>query len=169
MDRQHLTAKLNEDGAKRFPKDRAAGVGIILSKAAQQKVTAHGSTGERVCYVRIKGPVCNLFIVAAYLPHRGRVSSCQDDTIVGLHEALKKASPKDCIILLVGDFNEQLPGNVANRTGNWVRGEPSRNAQKFWILCTCTTSTQLILTSNPSVARLFTPTCAQNPRKLDHK
>ena len=123
-------AKVNENGEKRFPKDRAAGVGIILSKAAQQKVTAFGSTGERVCYVRIQGPVCSLFIVAAYLPHRGRVAPDQDDTIADLHEALKKASTKDCIVLL-GDFNEQLPGNIANRTGKWVGGEPSKNAHKI--------------------------------------
>ena len=61
-------AKVGEDGEKRFPKDKAAGVGIILSKAAQAKVTAFGSISERVCYVRIEGPVCSLFVVATYFP-----------------------------------------------------------------------------------------------------
>lgn len=37
-----------------------------------------------VSYVRIEGPVCSLFIVAAYLPHRDRVAPCQDDTITDL-------------------------------------------------------------------------------------
>ena len=31
-------AKLDEEGNKRFPKDRAAGVGILLSEVAQKKV-----------------------------------------------------------------------------------------------------------------------------------
>ena len=105
-------------------------VDIMLSKTAEKKVMTFGSTGERVCYVRIAGPVCNLFIVAVYLPHRGRASPSQDDTIMDLHEALKKAPSKDCIILL-GDFNEQLPGSVENRTGKWVGGEPSQNASKI--------------------------------------
>ena len=123
-------AKMDTEGNKRFPKDRAAGVGIILSKAAQQKVMTFGSTGERVCYVRLAGPVCNLFIVASYLPHRGRASPNQEDTISDLHEALKQAPSQDCIVLM-GDLNEQLPANVANRTGKWVGGKPSKNASKI--------------------------------------
>ena len=123
-------AKLGEDGEKRFEKDRAAGVGILLSKRAQKKVLSFGSTGERVCYVRLEGPVCNLFIVATYLPHRGRAAPDQDDTIQDLQEALQKAATSDCIIIL-GDFNEQLPANVENRTGKWVGGEPSKNAKKI--------------------------------------
>ena len=100
-------ARVGEDGEKRFPKDRAAGVGIILSEAAQAKVTAFGSVGERVCYVRLEGPVCSLFFVATYFPHRGRVAPCQEDTLKDLHEALKKAETNDCIVLL-GDFNEHV-------------------------------------------------------------
>ena len=123
-------AKTGNDGAPRFPNDRAAGVGILLSATAQQKVMAHGSTSERVCFVRLEGPVCNLFIVACYLPHRGRTAPSQDDTICDLHTALKKAGSKDCIVLL-GDFNEQLPGNIKNRTGKWVAGEASKNANKI--------------------------------------
>ena len=123
---------VEEDGVKRkrFPKDRAAGVGILLSPAAEQKVLTFGSVGERVCYVRLQGPVCNLFIVATYMPHRGRVCPSQDDAIADLHEALKLAPPKDCMILL-GDLNEQLGANIKNRTGRWTGGEPSKNADKI--------------------------------------
>ena len=124
-------AKVGEDGEKRFKNDRAAGVGILLSKAAQQKVLSFGSTGERVCYVRLEGPACNLFIVTAYLPHRGRAAPDQDDTIQDIHEALKEAATSDCIILL-GDFNEQLSGNIENRTGKWVGEEPSKNSKKIY-------------------------------------
>ena len=34
----HSKAKLKEDGSAQFPKDKAAGVGILLSKRAEQKV-----------------------------------------------------------------------------------------------------------------------------------
>ena len=91
----------------RFPQDKAAGVGILLSSKAEQKVLTFGSTSERVCYVLLSGPVCNLFIVAVYIPHRGRTSPCQDDTIKDVQEALKKAPTQDCIMLM-GDFNDQL-------------------------------------------------------------
>ena len=64
--------------------DRAAGVGIILSHTAEQKVMMFGSTGERVCFVRLKGPVCNLFVVTTYMPHRGRTAPSQEDTIADL-------------------------------------------------------------------------------------
>ena len=44
-------------GTKRYTKDSAAGVGIILSPHMQKKVHSFGSNGERVCWVRLKGPV----------------------------------------------------------------------------------------------------------------
>ena len=53
-------------GQKRFPDDKAAGVGILLSSRARRKLLSFGSEGERVCYVRLEGPVCNLFLIAAY-------------------------------------------------------------------------------------------------------
>ena len=40
----------------RYPNDKAAGVGIILSEAAQAKVLSFGSTSERCCFVRLEGP-----------------------------------------------------------------------------------------------------------------
>ena len=64
------------------------------------------------------------------MPHRGRVQPSQDDTIQDLHEALKKAPTNDCIIMM-GDLNEQLPGNINNHTGKWVGGKPSKNAEKI--------------------------------------
>ena len=105
-------------------------MGIILSEAAQAKVLSFGSVGERCCYVRLEGPVCNLLFASTYIPHRGRVSPDQDDTIADLHEALKKAQPDDCIILL-GDLNEQLGPNIKDRTGRWTGGKSSKNADKI--------------------------------------
>ena len=114
----------------RFPNDKAAGVAIMLSKRAQQKVQDFGSEGERVCYVRLKGPTTNLFIIAAYIPHRARVAPCQDDTLHDVESVLRRVPQGDCICIL-GDFNEQLQGNVQGRTDKWVGGLPSQNADKI--------------------------------------
>ena len=53
-------------GKIRFPDDKAAGVGLILSQRIANKVTAFGSEGERICWARIRGPVCHLFLIAIY-------------------------------------------------------------------------------------------------------
>ena len=66
-----LIQKGPRKGQMRFSDDKAAGVAIMLSSRAQKKLMGFGSEGERVCWVRLKGPICNMFIVAAYIPHRG--------------------------------------------------------------------------------------------------
>ena len=43
-------------GKTRFPQDKAAGVGILLSIRMQNKVMTFGSAGARVCWVRLRGP-----------------------------------------------------------------------------------------------------------------
>ena len=127
-------AALNQKGPRkdkiRYPKDSAAGVGIILSPHMQKKVHSFGSNGERVCWVRLKGPVCNLFVVAVYLPYRGRVAPTQDQTLTDLQNALNGAHPRDCICLL-GDLNEQLGAGVKNVTDRFTGGPPPKNAAKI--------------------------------------
>ena len=117
-------------GTKRFPDDRAAGVGILLSDRMQKKVHSFGSEGERVCWVRLQGPVCNLFVVAVYLPHRGRIAPAQDQTLTDLQRVLSNVPARDCVCLL-GDFNEQLPAGVDGITGAWTGGPPTKNADKI--------------------------------------
>ena len=117
-------------GQMRFPKDKAAGVGILLSARAQKKLLGFGSEGERVCWVRLKGPACNIFIVAVYLPHRGRTQPCQDDTLKDLQNILVKVPQGDCICVM-GDLNEQLEANIPNRTGMWTAAPKSPNADKI--------------------------------------
>ena len=102
----------------------------MLSKRAQEKVQDFGSEGERVCYVRLKGPTTSIFIIAVYVPHRGRVAPCQDDTLQDLENVLRRTPRNDCICIL-GDCNEQLEGNVHGRTGKWVGGLKSKNADKI--------------------------------------
>ena len=117
-------------GQPRFPEDRASGVGILLSKRAQDKLLSFGSQGERVCYVRLQGPTCNLFVIAIYVPHRGRTKPCQDDTLKDLEAVLKTVPASDCICI-AGDFNEQVAAGVEHRTGKWTPGPASKNADKI--------------------------------------
>ena len=99
------------------PKDKAAGVGILLSHRAQGKVLGAGNNGsERACWVRLEGPTCNLFVVAVYVPHSARTEPSMSDTLKELDETCKQAKKNDCIVVL-GDFNAQLPGGVQGHTG----------------------------------------------------
>ena len=99
--------------------DPAAGVGILLSKRAQAKVMAAGSNSERICWVRLRGPVSNIFIIAVYLPHSQRAQPSLDDTLAELDATCKQAGQGDCLVIL-GDMNVQLPGNMKHLTGGHV-------------------------------------------------
>jgi hypothetical protein len=125
-----LIKKGPNKGKKRFPDDRAAGVGILLSPTALKKVESFGSQGERVCWVRLKGPICHLFVIGVYLPHRGRTQPSQDDTLLDLEKVLSIVPQGDCICV-AGDFNEQLPANAQGRTGVYVGGQASANSDKI--------------------------------------
>ena len=50
------------------------------------------------------------------------------NTIKSLIKLLKEVPKHDCTVLL-GDFNEQLPANVPNRTGKWAFGNKSENSE----------------------------------------
>ena len=94
--------------------------GLVLSPRAQSKVRAKGNNNsERICWVRLEGPACNLFVVAVYVPHNSRVCPSQQDTLRELDEVCKQAKQGDCIVVL-GDFNVQLPGGVQGHTGPHV-------------------------------------------------
>ena len=127
----HSEPKINVNtGAPSFPDDVASGVGILLSERAQSKYMSHGSPCERIVWVRLKGPVTNLFIIAVYVPHRARVEPCQNDTLSSLIELLKKVPKNDCIVVL-GDLNEQLPSNIESLTGKWAYDTKSANADEI--------------------------------------
>ena len=88
------TAK-DKYGNLRNDKDPAAGVGIILSPRAQRKFMGAGNNGsERICWVRLKGPACNLFIVAVYMPHNKRVQPSQADTLKELDDICKQSKKR---------------------------------------------------------------------------
>ena len=107
-------------GNLRNEKDPAAGVGIILSPRAQKKFMGAGNNdSERICWVRLRGPACNLFIVAVYMPHSKRVQPAQIDTLRELDTICKQAKKGDCIVVM-GDFNVQLPAEKQGSTGKYV-------------------------------------------------
>ena len=110
----------DKDGNLVNDNDPAAGVGILLSPRAQQKVLDVGNNNsERICWVRLKGPACNLFIVAVYMPHASRVQPAQADTLGELDVICKQAKPGDCLVVM-GDLNVQLPSCVQGCTGKYV-------------------------------------------------
>ena len=70
-------------------------------------------------YVRLAGPVCNLFVVVVYVPHKGRKEApFAKDTLKQVQELLATVCKMDCIILM-GDMNCELQRNVQGCTGKW--------------------------------------------------
>ena len=125
-------AKQDEKGKSSDP---AAGVAIMLSSRMAEKIIGEGRVGTRIAWVRIKGPVCNIFYVVVYIPHKGRKAKpVAKDTIKLLKELLKTVHKSDCIIL-AGDFNCQLQRNVKGCTGQWSMTErPNKNGHGKEIL-----------------------------------
>ena len=98
--------------------DPAAGVAIMLSNRMADKLLDEGHVGTRIAWVRLKGPVCNIFFIVVYVPHKGRTSApYAEDTILQLKKLLRTVRKSECVIL-TGDFNCQLRRNVAGAQGN---------------------------------------------------
>ena len=102
--------------------DPAAGVGILLSNRFADSVLAKGAVGARIVWVRIKGPVCPLFIICAYIPHKFRKNfPTATDVIKQLNDLLtkcKEIKANDCIILM-GDLNCEIMRNIPGCSGKW--------------------------------------------------
>ena len=66
-------AETKDDGKNSDP---AAGVAIMLSDRIANKVIDEGHVGTRIAWVRIQGPVCNIFYIVVYprrVPERCRL------------------------------------------------------------------------------------------------
>ena len=120
----------DKKGNLKFPNDPGAGVGILLSARMAKKVLSHGNNNsERLCWVRLRGPSCNMYIICVYMPHRGRTKPCQQDTYKELRQSIKKVPKGDCVIIM-GDLNEQLPATIKNCTGRYTTSaDGSANAE----------------------------------------
>ena len=112
MKTQELTSKAS-----------AAGVTILLSSRFSKNVCTQGAVGSRIVWVRLKGSICSLFVVCAYIPHKYKTTKpCASDVLNDLKNLLtncKKLKPTDCIIIL-SDFNCELQRNVSGCTGRWL-------------------------------------------------
>ena len=58
--------------AKGKDSDPAAGVGIMLSARMTKKMASSGCVGSRIAWVRVLTPVCPIFFVCVYVPHKHR-------------------------------------------------------------------------------------------------
>ena len=88
--------------------DPAAGVAILLSPRMADRILESGCVGARIAYVRLEGPVCNLFVIVPYVPHKGRKRApYAQDTIAQLRKLMKTVRKTDCIVVM-GDLNCEL-------------------------------------------------------------
>ena len=89
-------AEVNDEGKCADP---AAGVVILLSQRFTSKILAQGYVGSRIVWVRLDGPVCPLFVVCAYIPHKYKKTTPQAaDTIADLDNLItdcKDLKPHD--------------------------------------------------------------------------
>ena len=87
--------------------DRAAGTAILLSKRAARCVIGHSSVGSRINWVRILIAGPPLFVVATYIPHRGRTDPSREDTYADLSKLLGQVPRGDNLWLCL-DANSRL-------------------------------------------------------------
>ena len=91
------------------------------------RVLDQGYVGSRIAWIRLAGPVCKLFVVMPYIPHKGRKNSPHaQDTIRELDELLTTVNKTYCIVLM-GDFNCELQRNVQGCTGQWCMTQRKDN------------------------------------------
>ena len=121
-------AEVDEQGKSSDP---TAGVVILLSKNFTSNVLSQGSVGSRIVWVRLEGPICPLFVVCVYIPHKYKKSSPNaEETIAQLEKLLANCAelkPMDCTIVM-GDFNFQLQTTTEYKRmyGEMVHEHPSR-------------------------------------------
>ena len=92
--------------------DPVTGVTILLSQGMTSNVLIIGHVRSRIAWVRIVGPISNLFVVVVYIPHKGRKKApTATDTIQELKTLLLTTAKSYCIIL-GGDMNYPLQRHV---------------------------------------------------------
>jgi len=124
-------SKLDEEGKDPDP---AAGVAILLSPRMADRILDQGCVGSRIVYVRLAGPVCKLFIVVVYIPHKGRKRApYAQDIIEQIRELLASVCKSDCIILM-DDLNCELQRYVKGCTGKWCMTQRKDNGHGEEIL-----------------------------------
>ena len=105
---------------------RAAGVYIVILLFNRMWIhtsvykSGHVGSRIRIVWVRLKGPICPIFFIVVYIPHKYRKTTPQaDDTIAQLESLIQTVPKNDCLVVC-GDFNCQLKCNVAGCTRRWA-------------------------------------------------
>ena len=99
----------------------------MLSDRITDKVIDEGHVGTRIAWDRIAGPVCNIFFVTVYIPHKGKTKPTAEETLTQLRKLLHTVRKSECIILCV-DFNCQMQRNVQGCIGQWCMTQrPNQN------------------------------------------
>ena len=110
-------AKLDKNGKS---VDSAAGVTILLSPRMRGKIHRSGFIGSRIVWARLQGPICPIFYIVVYVPHKYRkVTPFAHEVIEQLHILLQSV-PQGDYIIISGDFNCQLRRNIQGLTGKWA-------------------------------------------------
>ena len=149
--------------------DPVAGVSILLSRRASSNVLGRGHVDTRIDWVRLAGPICNLFlVVVVYIPHKGRTQSpTAQETMYQLKTLLITVPKSDCVIM-GGDLNCQLQRNVPGCTGKWcmtTKPDGGHGEEMFELMRLAHwTSTTLKPAHRKSALRLrtCTPSCKQS-------
>ena len=93
--------------------DRGGGVLIRLSHRASRAVIARGACGHRIAWVRLRGMLQNIFIIAVYVPYRSkREPPFQEDVLSELGAAVKSLPCASDMVVVLGDFNARLARGV---------------------------------------------------------
>ena len=100
-------------------KDSAAGVAILLSRRMRRHIDKSGHVGTRIAWVRLRGPVCPIFFIVVYVPHKYRNKAPQAQDTLAQLDALLKTIPKNDCVVVCEDFNCQLKRNIQGLTGQW--------------------------------------------------
>ena len=87
--------------------DPTAGVGILLSQRFANMKLTQGFVGSRIVWVHIQGPVCPLFIVCVYVPHKYRTEPSATDILSQLDR-------------LIVYFGRDSPGCFRNNTKGYM-------------------------------------------------
>ena len=98
--------------------DPTAGVAILLSQKMINRVMRRGWVGTRIVWVRIEGPVCNLFVIVTYIYHTRAEWSQVYKTQWDKKSLLITIRSHDCIIFM-GGFDCQLRINAQGWAGKW--------------------------------------------------
>ena len=81
------------------------------------RILDSGCVGSRIKWVRLTGPVFNMFVIVMYVSHRGRTkASYVKDIIKLIQNLLSTMNKTDCVILM-GDLNCEIQRNVNGCTG----------------------------------------------------